>query len=60
LWKEIGIDEDAFISTGRDSTPVELRVHSLVDQSKEPHSYTLTFLDVGGNESPPSEVVRVP
>jgi pimeloyl-ACP methyl ester carboxylesterase len=60
LWKEIGIDEDAFLATGRDSTPEELRAHSLVDESKDPHSYTLTFLDVGGNESPPSEAVRVP
>jgi len=31
-----------------------------VDESKDTHSYTLTFLDIGGNESPPSEVVRVP
>jgi hypothetical protein len=60
LWKEIGIDEDAFLATSRDSTPEELRAHSLVDESKDSHSYTLTFLDVGGNESPPSEVVRVP
>lgn len=60
LWKEIGIDEDAFLATSRDSTPVELRAHSLVDESKGSVSYTLTFLDVGGNESPPSEAARVP
>jgi hypothetical protein len=60
LWKEIGIDEDAFLATGRDSTPEELRADSLVDESKDSHSYTLTFLDIGGNESPPSEAVRVP
>ena len=60
LWREIGIDEDAFLATSRDSTPEELRAHSLVDESKDSHSYTLTFLDVGGNESPPCEVVRVP
>jgi hypothetical protein len=59
LWKEIGIDEDANLATSRDSTPEELRAHSLVDDSKESHSYTLTFLDVGGNESPASEVARV-
>jgi hypothetical protein len=60
LWKEIGIDEDAFLATGRDSTPEVLRAHSLVDESKDSHSYTLTFLDIGGNESAPSESVRVP
>lgn len=60
LWKEIGIDEDALLATGRDSTPEELRSHSLVDESKGSVSYTLTFLDVGGNESPPSEAARVP
>lgn len=58
LWKEIGIDEDAFLATGRDSTPEELRAHSLLDESKDSHSYTLTFLDIGGNESPPSEAVK--
>ena len=60
LWKEIGINEDAFLATGRDSTPEALRAHSFVDESKDSHSYTLTFLDIGGNESPPSESVRVP
>lgn len=60
LWKEIGINEDAFLATGRDSTPEALRAHSLVDESEDSHSYTLTFLDIGGNESPPSESVRVP
>jgi hypothetical protein len=59
LWKEIGINEDAFLATGRDSTPEELRTHNLADDSKEPHSYILTFFDVGGNESPPSEAVKV-
>lgn len=60
LWKEIGIDEDAFLATGRDSAPEELRAHSLVDESNEPHNYTLTFIDNGGNESPPSKIERVP
>jgi hypothetical protein len=60
LWKEIGIDENAFLATGRDSTPEELRAHSHVDESKEAHRYTLTFLDVGGNKSPTSQAVRVP
>jgi hypothetical protein len=60
LWKEIGIDGNAFLATSRDSTPEELRAHSHVDESNEPHRYTLTFLDVGGNESSPSQAVRVP
>ena len=60
LWKEIGIDEDASMATGRDSTPEILRAPHIVDESKEPHGYTLTFLDMGGNESPPSDATRVP
>lgn len=60
LWKEIGIDEDAFLATSRDSAPQELRVSSLVDDSDGPHSYSLSFLDNGGNESPPSETIRTP
>lgn len=59
LWKEFGINEDANLATSRDSTPEELRVQSFVDESKDAHSYIMTFLDVGGNESPASEVVRV-
>lgn len=60
LWKEIGLDEDAFLATGRDSTPEVLRANRLVDDSKSAHTYTLTYLDVGGNESPPSASVTVP
>lgn len=60
LWKEIGIDEDAFLATSRDSAPEDLRTRSFVDESKDQHAYTLTFLDSGGNESPPSEAISVP
>lgn len=60
LWKEIGIDENAFMASGRDSTPEILRAHHIVDESKEPHGYTLSFLDIGGNESPLSEIVGSP
>ena len=60
LWKEIGIDEDAFLGTGRDSTPEELRPHKLLDETKEMYVYTMTFLDIGGNESPSSNAVSVP
>lgn len=59
LWKEIGIDENAFLATSRDSAPEELRAHSFVDESQGSHGYTLTFFDIGGNESPASEVVKV-
>ncbi len=59
-WKEVALKPADFLATGRDSTPEELRAHSLVDESKEPHGYTLIFRDVGGNESPASEAVRVP
>lgn len=60
LWKEIGLEADAFLATGRDSTPESLRAHGLVDETQEPHEYALTYLDAAGNESPPSETVRVP
>lgn len=60
LWKEIGVEEDAFLATPRDSTPEELRANSLVDESGKSHTYTLTFLDVGGNESPACEAATVP
>lgn len=59
LWKKISIDENAFLATSRDSTPEELRAHSFVDESQGSHGYSLTFLDIGGNESPASEVVKV-
>lgn len=57
LWKEFALKKDAFLATGRDSTPEALRAHSLTDDSPEPHSYTLTYLDNAGHESPPSEAV---
>ena len=56
-WKEIGIDEDAFLATGRDSTPEGLREHRLIDESHDHHRYSLTFLDSAGNESPSSQMV---
>jgi len=55
LWKEWALGEDAFLATSRDSTPSELRAHSLIDDSPNRHRYSLTFLDSAGNESPPSE-----
>lgn len=60
LLKEISVDENAFLATSRDATPEELRAHGLVDEAKKPHSYSMTFLDIGGNESPPSKTLRVP
>ena len=60
LWKTLGLKEGAFLATGRDSTPEELRPHSLTDDSRASHRYTLTFLDNAGLESPASAEVRVP
>jgi len=60
LWKEIGIKKDAFLATSRDSTPEELRTMQLIDESREVHTYTLTFLDVASRESSPSPAVKVP
>lgn len=60
LWKELGVKAGARISSPRDAPPEGLRVSGISDDSKEPHAYSLTFLDVAGNESPPSEVVRSP
>jgi len=58
-WKELGLKPESFLATGRDSTPAPLRAHSLEVDTQEPHTYTLTFLDAAGNESPPSEAVRI-
>ncbi|WP_435020016.1 hypothetical protein TA3x_001600 [Tundrisphaera sp. TA3] len=58
-WKEFGLKPSDFLATGRDSTPVPLRAHGLEVDPGEPHTYTLTFLDTAGNESPPSEEVHV-
>ena len=60
LWKEMSIDENAFLATGRDSAPEGLREHRLIDESKERHRYSLTFLDTVGNESPASQTVNSP
>ncbi|WP_395744338.1 hypothetical protein [Prosthecobacter sp.] len=54
LWKELGVKPGARIATSRDAPPEGLRASPITDDSKEPHTYTLTFLDVAGNESPPS------
>lgn len=59
-WKEFQIKPDAFIATGRDSAPEELREHSLIDESSGTHSYSLIFFDNGSNASPPSENASAP
>jgi hypothetical protein len=58
LWKVQVLAEDAFLATSRDSTPELLRVESMRDDSSGDHTYTVTFLDVAGNESPPSPAVK--
>ncbi len=60
LWKELALKEGAFLATGRDSTPEELRPHSLTDDSPGPHTYSLTYLDNAGRESPPSTSLTAP
>lgn len=55
LWKEIGLKPTDFLATSRDATPEVLRNHEVIDESTEAHTYSLTFLDAGGNESPPSQ-----
>lgn len=52
--------EATVLAACRYSTLEELRAHSLVDESKDSRSYTLAFLDIGDNKSPPSEALRVP
>lgn len=59
-WKELGVKPGARIATARDAAPEGLRVSGISDDSKEPHVYKLTFLDVAGNESPASEAVQAP
>lgn len=60
LWKELALAPEAFLATGRDSTPEELRPHSLIDDSPGPHRYTLTCINAAGHESPPSIPASVP
>ncbi len=60
LWQEFALRPDAFLATSRDSPPVELRTTQIKDDAPGAHTYTLTYLDGAGNESPPSAVVRTP
>jgi hypothetical protein len=53
-WKELALKPPDFLATGRDSTPEILRPHSIVDEDRSAHTYTLTFLDAAGHESPQS------
>lgn len=60
LWKEFAVKPAAFLATSRDSTPEELRQTEAVDDAAGAHSYTITFVDGAGNESPASAAVRTP
>ncbi|MEZ5386687.1 MAG: hypothetical protein R3F13_14340 [Prosthecobacter sp.] len=60
LWKKIGLKSAEFLATSRDSTPEVLRGDGLTDDSGDAHSYSLTYLDAAGNESPQSAPVRAP
>lgn len=59
LWKELGVKPGAPVATSRDAPPEGLREQMMVDQEGREASYTLSFLDASGNESPASEAVRV-
>jgi len=59
-WKELGVKPGARIATSRDAPPEGLRATGISDDSKDPHVYSLTFLDVAGNESPPSAPAQEP
>ncbi len=57
LWKSWGVKPGAYIATSRDSAPEGLRESSFTDEKVPAGTspvYTLTFLDVAGNESPAS------
>lgn len=58
-WKELAVKPGAFLATSRDSTPEELRPMEATDDAAGPHTYTLTYLDGAGNESPASAAVSV-
>lgn len=60
LWKVFTLKPAASLATARDSTPEELRPTEATDEVPGPHAYALTFFDGGGNESPPSALVRTP
>jgi len=59
LWKELGVKPGAPVATSRDAPPEGLREHGLVDGEGVEGTYTLSFLDAAGNESPKSEAVKL-
>ncbi len=60
LWQQLGVKPETVIATSRDSAPEGLRKQRILDESMEAHTYSVTFLDTAGNESPHSQVVRIP
>jgi len=59
LWKELGVKTGSPVATSRDAPPEGLREHELVDGEGVEGTYTLSFLDAAGNESPKSESVKL-
>ncbi len=58
-WKQLGLEPRAAIATSRDSTPESLRQTSItVDAAESDHTFSLTFIDAAGQESPRSEPVE--
>ncbi len=57
--KDLGLKDGAYLATARDSTPEELRATTFSDNAKKPHTYSVSFLDNAGHESPISAKVKV-
>lgn len=55
IWKELGLKPGDFLATSADSAPEILRGEGTSDHSLGPHTYSITFLDAAGNESPHSQ-----
>jgi hypothetical protein len=57
--KDLGLRDAAYLATARDSTPEELRAATFIDNARKPHTYSVSFLDNAGHESPLSTKVKV-
>lgn len=59
-WKKLALQPSAFLATARDSTPTELRAHEIVEEDEGLHTYTMSYVDGAGNESPKSLAIPAP
>ncbi|MCB1208893.1 MAG: hypothetical protein KDK97_06180 [Verrucomicrobiales bacterium] len=60
LWKDLGLKPTDFLATSADSAPASLRSTRLIDDSAEAHTYSMSFLDAAGNESPSGKAASIP